>query len=148
VNVAHHRVSNGSTARGSDAPNYELLCNQSPTSSTVLPFIPPCCCLLANSSVLVPNVPPQRVFATTNNIAQRACVHLPLVRRVLVSPHVALTAERLTTLAANPAFLLFPGFLRCPRSRCSVARGCHGAFKLQLLDSHREIHIDILALPT
>lgn len=62
-----------------------------------------------------------------------------------MSPCVAFATEHLVTLAASPAFFLFfPGPL--PRSRCEVACGWRGAFKLQLVDSRREIHINILAL--
>jgi hypothetical protein len=64
-----------------------------------------------------------------------------------MSPGVTLTAERLTTLCAYPAFLLFLGLVRHPQSRCIVARGRRGAFKLQLLDSHRKTPV-IMALPT
>jgi hypothetical protein len=100
--------------------------------------------------VLISHVPLKRILAITRNIAQFANVYPLPVHRYFVTPSVTFSTELLIALrlTAYAAFLLFPWLrlLLLSPSRCTLARGWCGAFKLQLV--HRQTHIGLLVLPT
>lgn len=98
--------------------------------------------------VLKSNVPLKRIFAITRSIAQLANVYPRPVHRYFVPPGVTFSTELLIAMSTYAALLLFLRLrLLLSPSRCTLARGWCAAFEPQLMYSHRQTHINLLALP-